>query len=329
MASPSSILQLRLQTLGENVNTWGGYLNTALQMVEQASKGYQALAVTADATISWTNYVTGNTGECAAIKLTGTLAAAAALTFPSNQNFMAVWNTAGATVTIKCSSGTGVAIPTGYRALIFCDGTDYYNIGPQLITGDMTTTGALTLGGAITLVGQIHGLVAGSAATDAVNVTQLAAAIAASVPLGTAGTALNSVTDTTRDYISSKVIPQITGLTTTQLVGLVSVQTQSAGGNEKLAIAGYVGGFLDGGVKAAQFTPLAGYAYDVDCTSAGVTVNLTGMTTPQVGQEIKLNKFGTAGNMFLLGTVNSGSNLSSGAPNVNIFRYCGSSWGWN
>lgn len=87
--------------------------------------------------------------------------------------------------------------------------------------------------------------------------------------------------------------------------------------------------YAAGGSQSSQFTPVAGFAYDVDCTAAGVTVNLAGMTTPQLGQEIKLNKFGTAGNMFMLGTINGGTNYSSGAPNVNIFRYCGASWGWN
>jgi hypothetical protein len=44
--TPSSILLLRLQSIGSNTNLWGGYLNAALQTLERASKGYQALAVT-------------------------------------------------------------------------------------------------------------------------------------------------------------------------------------------------------------------------------------------------------------------------------------------
>lgn len=123
--SPSSILLLRLQSTGSNVNTWGGYLNTALQTLEQANKGYQALPVTGDATISWTNYSTGNSLQYGFVKLTGTLSGPATLTAPAYNNFLALQNSAGATVTIKCSGGTGVAIPNGARVLLYCDGTDY------------------------------------------------------------------------------------------------------------------------------------------------------------------------------------------------------------
>lgn len=124
--TPSSILLLRLQATGSNTNLWGGYLNTAMQMIEQASKGYQAQAVTGDATISWTNYTTGNIGSAALLKLTGALTAAATLTMPAYMNFLLVWNNAGAAVTLKCSGGTGVSVPTGRKTFLFCDGVDYY-----------------------------------------------------------------------------------------------------------------------------------------------------------------------------------------------------------
>ena len=77
--TPSSILLLRLQGVGGNVNTWGGYLNTALSTLEQASKGYQSLAVTGNAIIAWTQYQTGNIGQCAALLLTGSLASPAVM----------------------------------------------------------------------------------------------------------------------------------------------------------------------------------------------------------------------------------------------------------
>src|SRR5205823_4389408 len=143
-----------------------------------------------DATISWSNYAAGNTGECAVLKLTGALTAAATLTFPAYNNALLVWNAAGAAVTIKCAAGTGVTLANGQRGLLFCDGTDYANAAPTLFPAGMT------------VAGQVSGV---SAGTDAVNVTQLAAAIAASVPAGTAGTLFNSVADTTRDYLSAKI----------------------------------------------------------------------------------------------------------------------------
>lgn len=223
--TPSSILLLRLQSVGSNVNLWGGYLNAALQTLERAAKGYQSLAVTGDATISWTNYSATNDGAVASLKLTGSLSSAAALTFPGYQHHLSVWNATGAAVTIKCSGGTGVTLQNGDRALLYCDATDYYNISPTLLPA------GLTINGALTIAGQIHGMTAGTANTDGVNVQQMAAAIAASVPLGTAGTFLNSIADTTRGFLIDKLTFSNTGLL------VATMTTQNAGANENSLIA--------------------------------------------------------------------------------------------
>lgn len=177
--SPSPVLQLRIQSVGSNVNLWGGYINTDLAMIEQAAKGYQSLVVTGDATISWTNYATGNTGAAARLKLTGSPAAACTLTFPGYHNFLSVENTTPQTVTLKCAGGTGVAIAAGARALIYCDGVDYYNAAPTIIPGAMTVAGAIAATGALTVGGQINGVAAATVGTQAVNKSQMEAAIAA------------------------------------------------------------------------------------------------------------------------------------------------------
>ncbi len=202
--TPSSILLLRLQSTGSNVNLWGGYINTALSTLERASKGYEALAVTGDATVTWTNYSATNSGAVARLKLTGTLAASATLTFPAYQNFVSVDNAAGAQVTIKCSGGTGVAIANGAKALLYCDGVDYYNAGSTLgPTGTQSTaTYAYAQWGAV----------------------QTAIATA-SLP-ATAGTVLISAVDTTAGYVGAKIV-EGTGIDL----------TDSGAGNSTLTIA--------------------------------------------------------------------------------------------
>jgi len=310
------------QSVGSNVNLWGEYINANQQILEQAMKGYQEHVVTGDATISWTNYTAGNVGQCGRLKLTGSPAAAFALTFPGKHNFMSVENTTLQTGTIKCSGGTGVAIAAGAKAFIFCDGVDYINAGPNILgTGNVTVSG------------KISGVTAGAAATDAVNKTQMETAIATAGLPATAGTVLNSLSDTTPGYHAAKHTVVFSSATTTQIGGLLSVQfgTLNPGGNEKhlMTVApGYVGGFLDGGVQSAGFTPVVGRSYDVDCSSAGVTVDLSSMTAPQVGQEIKLNNFGYYP-MLLLGTVNGQTNMQLDSPQNGTYRYTGSSWGWN
>lgn len=157
-----------VQSVGSNVNLWGGYINTDLQIIEQAAKGYQSLAVSGDATVSWTNYVTGNTGAAARLKLTGSPAAPCTLTFPALHNFISVENATAQTVTIACSGGVGVAIAAGQKALLYCDGVDYHNAAPTLFP-----TAHVTFGG------QLKNVTAATANGDAVNLLQMNNAIAA------------------------------------------------------------------------------------------------------------------------------------------------------
>lgn len=308
--TPSTILLTREQSTGSNTNLWGGYLITTQRQTEQASKGTQSLAVTGDATISWTNYTTGNTGQCAVLRLTGTLTAVATLTFPAYQNWMEVTNATGKTVTIKCSGGTGVAIPTGTQTAIFCDATDYYSASPTTLASYVAT---LTNAG------------------DIVVKTTLEAAIAGASGL-TAPFILVSASDTTPGYLGQKLTTQITGATTTQLSGLTSAQwaTVNGGGNEQRALqvpSPYVGAYINDGVKTSQYTPVVGHSAIIDTSAASWTINLTGMTTPQIEQSFKLICIGGI-DPYFLGTLNSTTNGTATVSGSTEFVYVGGTIGW-
>lgn len=310
----SSILLLRLQSTGSNTNLWGGYLNTAMSTIERASKGYQELAVTGDATISWTNYSASNDGAVAALKLTGS-PAASSLTFPSKQHFLFVYNATSATITIKCSGGTGVALATGQRALLWCDATDFYNAAPTIFpTAD------------ITFAGKLRGVTAGSAATDAVNKTQMETAIATLLAGTVTGLVLVSSGDTTADYFQSKF--------TTQVTGQVTLQTSllNAGANEKLQLNLTVPtlSLSDGGTKSTAFTSAVNTKYVVDCIS---TTNITtlGPSAPQVGDLITWGKMGTGTLTFNLNGLKfkgSTTNPVGAAEGLTTVIYSGASRGW-
>ena len=72
------------------------------------------------------------------------------------------------------------------------------------------------------MAGQISGVSAATVGSQAVNLAQMAAAIAASVPLGTAGTVLNSIADTTRGFLADKLT----------VSGSLTLSTVNPGGNE-------------------------------------------------------------------------------------------------
>jgi len=252
---PSSILLTREQSTGSNTNLWGGYLITTQRQTEQAAKGYQTLAVTANATISWTNYSTGNIGQCAHLKLTGALAGAVTLTFPNYQNIMMVHNTAGATVTIMCSGGTGVAIPNSRRALIYCDGTDYFTDTPTW-TGDSTT---LTNNG------------------DLVSNLQMSQAIAATAGILN-GFVLTSSTATQAQYLDVALTASATsGISITKINAGTSSEALELDTISKF-------GLVLQSTQSSNFNFIAGNIYPVDC-SAGI-ITATGPASASLGDAV-------------------------------------------
>ena len=253
-----------------------------MQMIEQASKGYQALAVTGNATITWTNYTTANPGECGFLKLTGTLSSAATLTFPGNQNFLVVKNAAGATVTIMCSAGTGVAIPNGRTALIACDGTDYFDVGHNWV-GVATT---LTNSG------------------DLVSLLQLQTAIAAASGL-TAPFILNSAADTTPGYLGTKIA----------VAGNLTLTTQNAGANEKSLIT-HTPYWNTPRALASTNSPITAVANDILLltTDGAITVNL-----PTSGRVKIADISGTASSNNITLTPNGADTVTFGTIDTNYF----------
>lgn len=294
--SASTILLQRIQSVGSNVNLWGGYVNTNLETLERASKGYQALAVTGDATISWSNYVATNTGSVARLKLTGSLAAAATLTFPAYPNYISVDNSAGAQVTIKCSGGAGVAIANGAKVLIYCDGVDYYNAAPTVAP----TTTQSTASNAYALWGAVQSAIA-----------------TAGLP-ATAGTVLVDATDTTAGYIGTK----ITGS------GAASVATSGTPGNGSLVVSVGALGLSDGGTVSGAGAVAVNTKYRVDASTA---YTVTFPAAPAAGDIIKLCKYGlsliTINWNGLKGKGDTTSSPFSPEGDV-IFTYTGADRGW-
>lgn len=203
-------LGLRQQSQGSNTNTWGDdKLNEALRLIDRAMHGVQSLALTGDTTLSWTNYVATNDGQCAWLTLTGSLSSAASLTVPSKQwAWKGIKNSTGQTITVKTSAGAGVAIPNGRQIAVYCDGSDCYFGGGNYIGSDITETNN----------------------RDLMDKAAVESAIATASLPATAGTVLNSLTDTTPGYHASKHTAATAGDLT------AAYTTASPGGDEDLLL---------------------------------------------------------------------------------------------
>ena len=153
--STSANLKLTVQTTGENSGTWGQITNTNLLILEQAIGGYDAVGITAAATLTFSNGALSN-GKNQVLKLTGTISGNKNVVIPDGieKTYLVENATTGAhTVTFKTSSGTGAtwsATDKGYK-ILYSDGTNIVDITADL--GDVTL-GAVTSGG-ITATGNI------------------------------------------------------------------------------------------------------------------------------------------------------------------------------
>jgi hypothetical protein len=138
----SASLKLTVQATGENSGTWGQITNTNLLILEQAIGGYSSIAVTAGATLVYSNGALSN-GKDAVIKLTGTIAGAINVVVPDSveKTYIIQNSTIGAyTVTVKTTSGTGVtwaATDKGTK-MVYSDGTNVVDTAFTDLSSDIT-----------------------------------------------------------------------------------------------------------------------------------------------------------------------------------------------
>jgi microcystin-dependent protein len=150
MASTYSSLKIELIGTGEQDGTWGNTTNTNLgTTIEQAITGTGDVTFTsADVTLTLTNSNSAQVARNLRLVLVGTSGGARQLIVPAIEKQYIIKNELADAVTVKNSSGTGIAVPSGATAILFNDGT---NVVPAITsTSSMALSGALTLGGAIT-----------------------------------------------------------------------------------------------------------------------------------------------------------------------------------
>jgi hypothetical protein len=129
----STNLGIELMGTGDQSGTWGSTTNTNLgTLLEQAIAGYstQAVADSASPTVLTIANGASSTGRNAVIALTGALTAARVVEVPAKTKSYIFYNTTtgGFAVTVKVTGQTGVSVPNGTKAIVYCDGTDVRNV---------------------------------------------------------------------------------------------------------------------------------------------------------------------------------------------------------
>ena len=140
--STSASLKLTVQATGENSGTWGQITNTNLLILEQAIGGFQSVAITTGATLTFSNGALSN-GKNNVLKLVGTIGGAVNVVVPDSieKTYIIDNATTGAyTVTVKTSSGTGVTWAADDKGtkIVYSDGTNVVDTNLTDLSSDFS-----------------------------------------------------------------------------------------------------------------------------------------------------------------------------------------------
>jgi hypothetical protein len=149
MASTYSDLKFELIGTGEQSGTWGTTTNTNIgTAIQEAITGSADVTfASGNVTLTLTNTNATQTARNLRLNLTGTTGGARNLIVPTIEKFYLVNNGCADAITVKNSTGTGVAVPAGKAMLVFNNGTNVVE-GITYITALQTSTatiGTLTL----------------------------------------------------------------------------------------------------------------------------------------------------------------------------------------
>ena len=142
MASTYSSLKIELIGTGDQAGTWGSTTNTNLgTALEQAITGTVDITfASADVTLTLTDSNAAQNARALRLNLGGTTAGARSLIVPAIAKQYIVNNGTADTITIKNSSGSGVAVPTGVTLTVFNNATNVVvvnNYAPTFTAGQM------------------------------------------------------------------------------------------------------------------------------------------------------------------------------------------------
>lgn len=173
MASTYSDLKFELIGTGEQSGTWGTTTNTNLgTAIEEAITGSADVTfASAQVTLTLTDTNASQTARNLRLNLTGTSGGAQDLVVPAIEKFYLVNNGCADAITVKNSTGTGIAVPAGKAMLLFNDATNVVDAVTHMSSLTLTTALAVAQGGtgATTDSGARTNLGLGTIATQAAN----------------------------------------------------------------------------------------------------------------------------------------------------------------
>ena len=216
MASTYSALKIELIATGEQSGTWGTTTNNNLgdAALGEAITGSADVAFSsADVTVTLTNTNATQAARNLRLNLTGTTGGARSLILGSGcqiEKLYLVNNTCADAITVKNTTGTGIAVPAGKTMFVFNNGTN--------VVDAVTHATSLTLGSALPIA-------SGGTGSTSTTYVNLASNVTGTLPIANGGTGTTSTTFTNLTTNVTGTLPIAnggTGSTSTTYVNLTS-----------------------------------------------------------------------------------------------------------
>jgi hypothetical protein len=233
------LLGLALPTTGDLSGTWGTTVNTAItDLLDDAVAGTVTLSANADVTLTTTNGADNQARNAVILWTASNGATTRNITAPAQSKAYIVINAGTGSVVIRGSGPTaGVTIPSGTRALVAWNGSDFVKIvsNPVVLTSDVsgilpvanggtaTATPSLVQGANITISGTWPNQTIAAASPGTGTVTS----VTASPPLASSGGTTPNISITSSTG-SGAVVLATSPTLTTPVLGTPSSGTLSA-----------------------------------------------------------------------------------------------------
>ena len=286
MASTYSALKIELIATGEQSGTWGTTTNTNLgnDALGEAITGSADVAFSsADVTVTLTDTNASQTARNLRLNLTGTTGGARSLILGSGcqiEKLYLINNTCADAITVKNTSGTGIAVPAGKTMFVFNNGTN--------VVDATTHLSSLTLGSALPIA-------SGGTGSTSTTYVNLASNVTGTLPAGNGGTGITS--------LGAGVA---TWLGTPSSANLASAVTDETGsGALVFATSPTFTTSIDGGATFGAFASSTALTIASTATGASSTTNIA--TAALSGAFTKAINIGTGGTTSSTTTINMGS----------------------
>ena len=275
MASTYSALKIELIGTGEQSGTWGTTTNNNLgndALGEAITGSADVTFASANVTVTLTDTNASQTARNLRLNLTGTTGGARSLILGSGcqiEKLYLINNTCADAITVKNTSGTGIAVPAGKTMFVYNNGTN--------VVDAVTHLSSLTLGSALPIA-------SGGTGSTSTTYVNLASNVTGTLPVANGGTGITSFG---------------TGVATA--LG----QNVTGSGSIALATTPTFTTSIDGGATFGAFASSTALTIASTATGASSTTNIA--TAALTGAFTKAINIGTGGTTSSTTTINMGS----------------------